>query len=163
MLRSLFSKKPFFPLSRAWSRASGLPSIMWYSRHSTIHLCACLPPPPRLCVAGKSLRGSVDLCAWVSREERRNISVEMTEAVSSQPRYVSRTRTQEVEMKGSLYRGGSGPARHWALEASWRHGHSRGRSVYRGGGLQGACVKAWRAWRWEPAWHGQGAENSQSS
>lgn len=36
--------------------------------------------------------------------------MEMAEAVNSQPRYVSQTRTREVGMKGSIYRGGSGPA-----------------------------------------------------
>ena len=47
----------------------------------------------------------------MSQQRRKeNISVGMTEVVSSQPRYVSQTRTQEVEMKGSVYRGRSGPA-----------------------------------------------------
>lgn len=69
--------------------------------------------------------------------------MEMTEVVSSQPRYVSRTRTQEVEMKGSLYRGGSGPAltlspgsflEAWAFEKAellqrWRPSRSMRKSM----------------------------------
>lgn len=101
----------------------------------------------------------------MSQQRRKeNISVGMTEVVSSQPRYVSQTKTQEVEMQGSVYRGGSGPAltlspgsflEAWAFEKAeflqrWRPPRSMDKSME-----MGTCL-AWTRNGEQPVILGQG-------